>query len=50
MEDQCCQFQVRVGDGAAVIGEFDQFQDDVGRPLYSPDKVCAVFVWLNPDP
>ena len=42
MEDQLHQFQIRVGDGAAWIGESDQLPDDVDGPLHVPGKVNSV--------
>ena len=50
MEDQHHQFQVRVGDGAARIGEADQLPDDVGGPIHLSGKFNAVSIWVDPDP
>ena len=50
MEDQLHQFQIRVGDGAAWIGEADQLPDDVSRLLHFPGKVNAVSILVYPDP
>ena len=49
MEYQRRQFLVLFGDFSARIGESDQLQDNVGRPLHSPGKVNVVFIGIDPD-
>ena len=50
MEDQPFQLQVRVGDGAARIGEAEFLRDNIVRPLNSPGKFNTIFVRVDPDP
>ena len=50
LEDQHCQFEVRVSDDDFWVGEADHLLGDVGWPLDASGVVHTVFVWVYPPP